>query len=46
MTEMFNLPKLGIGKLPSKPTKEKEKQKEMIVYPKFVSLNALVDRER
>jgi hypothetical protein len=27
VTEMLNLPKLGISKLPSKPTKEKEKKK-------------------
>jgi hypothetical protein len=28
VAKMFNLPKIGISKLPSKLTKEKEKEKE------------------
>ncbi len=42
---MFNLPKINMGKLPSKPTKEKEKEKEAVVYRKIIPLEALIDRE-
>ncbi len=42
---MLNLPKIGISKLPSKLTKEKEKEKEAIVYRKIISLEVLVIRE-
>jgi hypothetical protein len=45
VAKMLNLPKIGISKLPSKLTKEKEKEKEAIVYRKIISLEVLVIRE-
>jgi len=45
MAKMFNLPKNRHNKLPSKPTKEKEKEKEAIIYRKIISLEVLVNRE-
>jgi hypothetical protein len=45
MVEMLKLPKVGITKLSAKPTKEKEKEMEAIVYWKIAPLKALVDRE-
>lgn len=43
MVEMFNLPKIGISKLPPKLTKEKEKENEVFIYQKIVPPKALVD---
>jgi hypothetical protein len=46
VAEMFKLPKINISKLLPKPMKEKEKEKEAIIYQKFVPLEALVDSKR
>jgi len=43
VAEMFNLPKIGIIKLLTKPTKKKEREKEAAIYGKNVPLEALVD---
>jgi hypothetical protein len=46
VAEMFNLPKISINKLLSKPTKEKEREKEAAIYRKITLLKALINRER
>jgi hypothetical protein len=43
MVEMLKLLKVGMTKLLAKPTKEKEKEKEAIVYWKIAPTEALVD---
>jgi hypothetical protein len=45
MLKMLKLLKVGITKLLAKPTKEKEKGMEAIVYWKITPLEVLVDRE-
>jgi len=32
VAKMLDLPKIGINKLPTKPTKEKEREKEVAIY--------------
>lgn len=50
VVEMFRLPKLGITKLVAKLTKgkdkERKKEREVAIYRKIASLEALVDWER
>jgi len=43
VAEMLNLLEVGIIKLLTKPTKEKEREKEAAIYGKNVPLEALVD---
>lgn len=45
VVEMFNLLEIDITKLPAKPTKEKERGKEVAIYWKIAPPKALVDRE-
>jgi uncharacterized membrane protein YagU involved in acid resistance len=45
MVEMFKLLELGINKLPSKSTKEKEKEKETASYREITPPEALIDQE-
>ncbi len=40
---MLKLPKIGINKLLAKPTKEKEKEKEVAIHRKIAPLEALVN---
>ncbi len=42
MVNMFNLPKIGIKKLVPKLTKERENEKEAIIYEKVTWLETLV----
>ncbi len=49
MAKMFNLPKSNIANLPTKPIKEKDKERERekkaAIYQKIASLEALIDQE-
>jgi hypothetical protein len=45
VVKMLKLSKTCINKLHAKPTKEKEKEKEAIVYRKIAPLKVLVDQE-
>jgi len=45
MVEMFQLLETSFNKLSAKPTKEKEKEKEVVVYWKITPPKAFVDRE-
>jgi hypothetical protein len=44
VAEMLNLPKIGISKLPTKPTNEKEREKEATIYQKITTLETFVDQ--
>jgi hypothetical protein len=49
MAKMLSLRKIGITKLPTKPIKkkdkEREREKEVTIYRKIASLEALIDWE-
>lgn len=45
VAEMLNLPKISINKLLSKPTKEKEREKEAAIQRKITPLEALINQE-
>jgi hypothetical protein len=45
MVEMFKLSKTSLNKLLAKPTKKKEKEKEVVVYQKITPLEAFVNHE-
>jgi len=45
VVEMLKLLETNINKLPAKPTKEKEKEKEAIIYRKIAPLKTLVNQE-
>ncbi len=46
VAKMSQLPKIGFKKLLAKPTKEKEKEKEAVIYQKIAPpKKTLVDRE-
>jgi hypothetical protein len=45
VVEMLKLLKTCISKLLTKPTKEKKKEKEAVIYQKIAQLEALIDRE-
>ncbi len=45
VVKMLQLPKIGLNKLPTKPTKEEEKEKEAVVYQKIAPLEAFVNWE-
>jgi hypothetical protein len=43
VVEMFKLSNVPVSKLSTKPTKEKEKEKEAVVYRKIIPSKTLVD---
>ncbi len=45
VVEMLKLLKTCISKLLTKPTKEKEKENEAVVYRKITQLEVLIDQE-
>lgn len=45
VAEMLNLLKISINKLLSKPTKEKEREKDVAIYRKITPLEALINRK-
>jgi hypothetical protein len=45
MAKMLKLPKISINNLLAKPTKEKEKEKEVAIYQKIAPPETLVDQE-
>jgi hypothetical protein len=45
VAKMFNLPKIGINKLPAKPTKEKESEKEATITKKSLHQKQLLIEE-
>ncbi len=45
VAEMLNLLKISINKLLNKPTKEKEREKDVAIYRKITPLEALINRK-
>jgi hypothetical protein len=45
VANMLNLPKISINKLLSKPTKEKEREKEAAIYQEITPLKTLINRK-
>jgi hypothetical protein len=44
VAKMLDLPKIGINKLPTKPTKEKEREKEVAIYQQVIPPKTFINR--